>query len=77
MEILPLKFMMLLFLTEPTTESKETSHITREPFHIGTKYCQKQVNINTVGYWKLVKNQVYSSIKLFFLRFFSVFQLLI
>lgn len=50
MEILPLKFMMLLFLTEPTTESKETSHITREPFHIGTKYCQKQVNINTVGY---------------------------
>ena len=70
MEILPLKFIMLLFLTEPTTESKETSRITRDPFHIGTKYCQKQVNIQ---HSRLLKASKKSGLLFHKFFFFCVF----
>lgn len=61
---------MLLFLTEPTTESKETSRITRDPFHIGTKYCQKQVNIQHSRLLKASKKSGLLFHKIYFFAFF-------
>ena len=73
MEILPLKFIMPLCLIETKTECKETSHITCNYLHIGTKYCQKQPIIQHSRLLKASQKSGLSFHKIYFFVYFSVF----